>query len=107
MSLQTDPSKAHNLFLDTALSVGILGLLVYILLWGFFLKLTVGSAFSGIEAVAIAYLVYTLTWYESAQFSHLPWWALSVGLGSPRNLTLSCQLGNRSTTDSDYDPDAG
>ena len=41
------------------------------------------TTFQGIEAVGIAYLVYTFTWYESAQFSHLAWWALSAGLASP------------------------
>lgn len=86
-------NKAHNLLLDTTLSVGVLGLLCYALLWWFFLKCTVRTTLVGIEAVAIAYLVYTLTWYESAQFSHLPWWVLSVGLGFPgRNGT-------------DYEPD--
>ena len=76
-------NKAHNLVLDTTLSVGVLGLLCYALLWWFFLKCTVRTTLLGTEAVAIAYLVYTFTWYESAQFSHLAWWALSVGLGSP------------------------
>lgn len=76
-------NKAHNLLLDTTLSVGVLGLLCYALLWWFFLKCTVRTELIGIEAVAIAYLIYTLSWYESAQFSHLAWWALSAGLGFP------------------------
>lgn len=83
-------NKAHNLLLDTTLSVGVVGLLCYALLWWFFLKCTVRTRLLGIEAVAIAYLIYTLTWYESAQFSHLAWWALSVGLGFPRVLPPSC-----------------
>lgn len=82
-------NKAHNLVLDTTLSVGVLGLLCYALLWWFFLKYTVRTTLLGTEAVAIAYLVYTFTWYESAQFSHLAWWALSVGLGSPMLLKQS------------------
>ena len=94
-------NKAHNLLLDTTLSVGVLGLLCYALLWWFFLKYTVRTTLIGIEAVAIAYLVYTLTWYESAQFSHLAWWALSLGLGSPRVPTQHCQGMNGS----DYEPD--
>ncbi len=84
-------NKVHNLLLDTTLSVGVIGLLCYALLWWFFLKCTVRTALLGIEAVGITYLVYTLTWYESAQFSHLAWWALSVGLGYPRVLPPSCQ----------------
>ncbi len=91
-------NKAHNLLLDTTLSVGLPGLLCYVLLWGFFLRCTASAARPGIEAVAIAYLVYTFTWYESAQFSHLPWWALSVGLGCPSRLSLASQS-------RDYEPE--
>lgn len=63
-------NKAHNLFLDTTLSVGVLGLLCYTLLWGFFLKCAIRSALLGTEAIAIAYLAYTytFTWYKSAQY---------------------------------------
>jgi len=75
-----ETTKAHNLLLDATLSVGIIGLLTYLLLLGFCLWSTAKGPFRGIEAVVIVYLVYTLTWYESAQFSHLPWWALSIGL---------------------------
>jgi O-antigen ligase len=74
-------NKAHNLILDIAISVGILGLVSYLSLFIFFIWCAVNSTFRGIEATAIAYLVYTLTWYESGQFSHLGWWGLSVGLG--------------------------
>lgn len=73
-------NKAHNLFLDTAVSVGLLGLALYLLLLGVFLAATVRGAGWGLEAVLVVYLVYSLTWFESAQFSHLAWWALSVGL---------------------------
>jgi hypothetical protein len=31
-----------------------------------------------IEAVPLAYLAFTLTWFECAQFTHLAWWALSL-----------------------------
>jgi O-antigen ligase len=75
-------TKAHNLFLDTALSVGILGLLLYLLLFGFSLWCVAKTTFRGVEAVGIVYLVYTLTWSESAQFSHIAWWALSAGFAS-------------------------
>lgn len=73
-------NKAHNLFLDTAVSVGLPGLALYLLLLGVFLAATVRGAGWGLEAVLVVYLVYGLTWFESAQFSHLAWWALSVGL---------------------------
>lgn len=73
-------NKAHNLFLDTAVSVGLLGLIFYIALLVFFLWCTIHTAVWGLEGLAITYLFYTLTWYESAQFSHLAWWSLSVGL---------------------------
>ncbi|WP_319423230.1 O-antigen ligase family protein [Pleurocapsa sp. FMAR1] len=76
--------KAHNLIIDTAISVGIFGLISYISLLMFFLICAFKSTLLGIEAVAITYLVYTLTWYESGQFSHLGWWGLSVGLGCTR-----------------------
>ena len=91
-------NKAHNLLLDTTLSVGVLGLLSYALLWWFSLKSTVRTTFQGIEAVGIAYLVYTFTWYESAQFSHLAWWALSAGLASPRVLPRPVQTEMNLTT---------
>lgn len=71
-------AKAHNLILDTTLSVGILGLLSYLALLGFCVYLVIQSPFRGIEAVAVAYLVFTLTWFECAQFTHLAWWALSL-----------------------------
>lgn len=75
-------NKAHNIFLDTTVSVGFLGLAIYTFLLGFCLWKTARTPFCGIEAVPVAYLVYTLTWYESAQFSHLAWWSLSIGLSS-------------------------
>ena len=74
-------NKAHNLIVDTAISVGILGLISYLSMFAFFIWCAFNSTFLGIEATAIAYLVYTMTWYESGQFSHLGWWGLSVGLG--------------------------
>lgn len=74
-------AKVHNLILDTTISVGIIGLVLYLSLLAFFIWCATKSAFLGIEATAIAYFVYTLTWYESGQFSHLGWWGLSVGLG--------------------------
>lgn len=73
-------NKAHNIILDTAVSVGLVGLALYTLLFGFFIYLTARGPGGGLEAVAVVYLVFGLTWFESAQYSHLPWWVLSVGL---------------------------
>ncbi|KYC35779.1 O-antigen polymerase [Scytonema hofmannii PCC 7110] len=77
--------KAHNLILDTNLSVGLLGMLPYLALLGFCLWQIVKSPYRGIEAVAIAYLAFTFTWFECAQFTHLVWWSLSFkGMSLPR-----------------------
>ncbi|AFY41642.1 O-antigen ligase [Nostoc sp. PCC 7107] len=69
--------KAHNLILDTILSVGVLGLVVYLVLLGFCLWLVIKSPYQGIETVAVAYIVFTFTWFECAQFTYIVWWALS------------------------------
>lgn len=74
-------NKAHNLLLDGLLSVGVLGFVPYLLAFGALLQLTLRGPAAALGAVGIAYLVYTLTWFESAQFSHLAWWALSAGAG--------------------------
>ena len=71
--------KAHNLILDTTLSVGIIGLISYAGLWGYYICSAIKSPFYGFEAAAIAYLVFALIWFDSAQYSHIPWWALSIG----------------------------
>lgn len=71
--------KAHNLILDTAVSVGMLGLLSYVALWAFYLHLAMKSPIHGIEAVAIAYLTFALTWFECAQYAYIVWWVLSNG----------------------------
>ncbi|CBN55508.1 MULTISPECIES: O-antigen ligase family protein [Kamptonema] len=71
--------KAHNLILDTTLSIGILGLISYAFIWGYYIYLAIKSSFHGMEAIAIAYLVFDLTWFDSAQYAHIPWWALSIG----------------------------
>lgn len=73
-------NKAHNIVLDTVVSVGLVGAALYALLFGFFFWVTARGAGWGLEAVAVMYLVLGLTWFESAQFSHLAWCVLSVGL---------------------------
>jgi O-antigen ligase len=35
--------------------------------------------FHGIEAAAIAYVVFAITWFDSDQYAHIPSWALSIG----------------------------
>ncbi|NEP79661.1 MAG: O-antigen ligase family protein [Okeania sp. SIO3B3] len=70
--------KAHNLILDTILSVGILGMLSYLALWGYYIFILFRSSNQKMLVVAIAYLVFTFTWFECAQFTHIAWWSLSV-----------------------------
>ncbi len=77
--------KAYNLIFDTILSVGLLGMLPYVGLFAFCMWYVIKSPYRGIEAVAVAYLAFTLTWFESAQFSHLVWWSLSfTGISQTR-----------------------
>ena len=77
-------NKAHNLILDVWLSVGLGGLVSYVLLLGIFLWVTARGDGWGLEAVGVVYLIYSLTWFESAQFSHLTWWIFSAGLAFQR-----------------------
>lgn len=76
-TLPITATKAHNLFIDSALSVGIIGLAVYLGLIGFCLWCMLQSPYRDVGAVAIAYLIFTFTWYESAQYTHIFWWSLS------------------------------
>jgi O-antigen ligase len=69
--------KAHNWILDTTVSVGILGLVAGLGLWGYYLSLALQSSIRGIAAVAIAYLVFAVTWFDCAQYAHIAWWTLS------------------------------
>lgn len=73
-------NKAHNIILDTTVSVGLVGFTLYALLFGFFVWLTARGRGWGLEALAVVYVVFGLTWFESAQYSHIVWWALSAGL---------------------------
>jgi O-antigen ligase len=71
-------NKAHNLVLDSLLSVGILGTIAYGYLWS--LSLGMGPnqlSFSQLKVMGWAYLAFTLLWFESAQYSHLAWWAMT------------------------------
>lgn len=74
--------KAHNLVLDTTLSVGVLGSLSYAALWGYYICLVLKSPERKIFAVAIATITFTLTWFECAQFTHIAWWSLSSAVPS-------------------------
>ncbi|MEG3863553.1 hypothetical protein [Microcoleus sp. herbarium12] len=69
--------KAHNWILDTTVSVGILGLIAGLGLWGYYLSLALQSSMRGMAAVAIAYLVFAVTWFDCAQYAHIAWWTLS------------------------------
>ncbi len=73
--------KAHNLLLDTAVSLGLLGLLASLVLWGWYSKRLWRSPHRRFISIAIVYWVFALTWFECAQYSHLVWWAFSIGSG--------------------------
>ncbi|MFB2918238.1 MULTISPECIES: O-antigen ligase family protein [Aerosakkonema] len=70
-------SKAHNLILDSCLSVGFLGMGCYLGLFGFNFWQVMKSPDGSISALAICYLIFTFTWFECAQFTHIIWWGLS------------------------------
>ena len=79
-TLEIPTYKAHNWILDTTLSVGIFGLLAGITVWGYYVCLAVNSSVRGIEAVAIAYLIFILTWFDCAQYAHIAWWTMSLAM---------------------------
>jgi len=60
--------------------VGFLGTVSYAALWGYYIFLNRKSPSRRMLAVAIAYLTFTLTWFECAQFTHLAWWSLSAAV---------------------------
>jgi hypothetical protein len=64
----------------------------YALLLGFYCWQTILSPFRGIEAITIAYLVFGLTWFECAQYSHVIWWSLSLAMAEEKNM-----LGDRAS----------
>ena len=76
-TLKLPTYKAHNLILDTILSIGIVGTLSYSLLLGFYWRRGIASGSRGLEVVAIAYFAFTFTWFDCAQYTHLLWWGLS------------------------------
>ena len=76
--------KAHNFILDWALAVGVAGFLIYLSLLLLLLYVTAQSSASPLEALTVAYLAFTLTWYDAAQFTYLGFWGLSVGLALHR-----------------------
>ncbi|MBE9120414.1 O-antigen ligase family protein [Tychonema sp. LEGE 07199] len=69
--------KVHNLILDTTVSLGVLGLIAGIALWGYYLSLALQCSIDPMAAVAIAYLVFAVTWFDCAQYAHMVWWTLS------------------------------
>ncbi|MEC4986272.1 MAG: O-antigen ligase family protein [Oscillatoria sp. PMC 1068.18] len=71
-------AKTHNLILDTLLSVGFIGLSIYATIWFYSLILLSKSSLSRVSILAYTYLIFTLFWFECAQYSHLPWWVLSL-----------------------------
>lgn len=73
-------NKAHNVVLDWLLNVGVTGSVLYAGLLLFLLVVTARSSVAPLEVLTVAYLGFTLTWYDAAQFSYLGWWGLGVGL---------------------------
>lgn len=71
--------KAHNLILDLLLSTGILGFIAYGVLFTFSFWHLVRSQMYSVSIIVAVYIIFTQFWFESAQYSHLFWWALSVG----------------------------
>ena len=70
-------NKAHNLLLDTTISVGILGTIAYFLLGLAYWRGGMGSPDRDWGTIAIVYLIFTFAWFECAQYTHLVWWAFS------------------------------
>ena len=80
-TIPTFHDKAHTLVLDWLLAVGVVGFALYAGLLGYLLLITARGPAAPLEVLTVAYLGFTLTWYDAAQFSHLAFWGLSVGLG--------------------------
>lgn len=79
-------AKAHNLLFDLAISVGLPGAIVYLVLLAYSWRVTDQGLFAASGVVGVVYVAYTFTWFECAQFSHIAWWALGAGLArGPRN----------------------
>ncbi len=76
--------KAHTLFLDLTLSIGILGASLYLGLTGYSFWRLSKSKFKLLCVVVLVYLVFTQAWFESAQYTHISWWCLSLGFSTKR-----------------------
>lgn len=74
-------NKAHNIILDLLISTGVLGAVLYLCSLFRLLSFALRSKENYLAATGIAYIVYGLTWFECAQYSHLAWWALAAGTG--------------------------
>ncbi|NEZ54494.1 hypothetical protein DXZ20_02050 [Leptolyngbyaceae cyanobacterium CCMR0081] len=69
-------TKAHNIFLDDLVSIGIVGLLTKIFLFRTHMNFIKENFTS--QAITIVDLIYLLTWFDCAQCSHLAWWFMSA-----------------------------
>ncbi len=81
-------NKAHNLILDTTISVGILGTIAYFWLWLVYWRSLAKTSDRESIAIAILYLVFTFAWFECAQYAHLVWWVLSCANAGDRGVWL-------------------
>ena len=77
VSVATTATKAHNLFLDIQISLGIIGSINYTILLSCYV-LSPRQNNTTLMALVIAYLIYLLTWYDSGQLTHIGWWVLSI-----------------------------
>ncbi|MDY6939571.1 MAG: O-antigen polymerase, partial [Cyanobacteriota bacterium] len=96
-SLPIPSNKAHNLILDTTLSVGIWGMLVYLTLCGYSLHKIIQLRYRGLESAVIVYFIFTFLWFECAQYTHLIWWVFSLA---------DTKIQNRKVRSNSVDPEA-
>jgi hypothetical protein len=63
------------------------GLLAGIALWGYYVCLALNSSLRSSEAVAIAYLIFTFTWFDCDRYAHIAWWTMSFAAVKSASLT--------------------
>ncbi|NJN20786.1 MAG: hypothetical protein HC812_05830 [Leptolyngbya sp. RL_3_1] len=78
LRIQTQSLKAHNLLLDQLISIGLIGTISYFIVLGCYFLENPNIRYSRTLAITIVYFTYTFTWYDSAQFTHIGWWSISV-----------------------------
>lgn len=74
--------KAHNIVLDLLVSHGIVGAAFYAVSWISAVVLLCFSRWRALAVAVVVYAVYLVTWYDMAQYAHVAWWALSIGVST-------------------------